>query len=66
MDKAKFYLVIPQFFSSSVVSWKCDVPNGQLIPGTQVLDYRLLGISDFFGNEDVRGHDVRGQSVASA
>lgn len=42
MDKAKFYMGIPQFFSSSVVSWKCDVPNGQLIPDTQVLDYRLL------------------------
>ena len=52
MDKAKFYLGLSQFFSSSVVSWKCDVPNGQLIPGTQVLDYRLLGISDFFGNEE--------------
>lgn len=52
MDKAKFYMGIPQFFSNSVVSWKCDVPNGQLIPGTQVLDYRLLGISDFFGNEE--------------
>ena len=52
MDKAKFYLGLSQFFSSSVVSWKCDVTNGQLISGTQVLDYRLLGISDFFGNEE--------------
>jgi len=52
MDKAKFYMAIPQFFSSSVVSWKCGVPRGQHMPGTQVADYRLLCISDFNGNEE--------------
>ena len=51
MDKAKFYMGISQFFGSSVVSWKCVVPNGQLIPNTQVLDYRLLCISEFLGTE---------------
>ena len=35
MDKAKFYMGISQFFGSSVESWKCVVPNGQLIPNTQ-------------------------------
>lgn len=52
MDKAKFYMAIPQFFSSSVVSWKCGAPLGQHMPGTQVADYRLLCISDFNGNEE--------------
>lgn len=45
-------MAIPQFFSSSVVSWKCDAPKGQLIPGTHVADYKLLCISDFCGNEE--------------
>ena len=52
MDKAKFYMAIPQFFSGSVVSWICDVPKGQLIPGTQVADYKWLCISDFCGSEE--------------
>lgn len=53
MDRAKFYMAIPQFFSGSVVSWKCGAPQGQHMPGTQVADYRLLCISDFNGNEEV-------------
>ncbi|MBR1378977.1 MAG: hypothetical protein IJ557_07630 [Bacteroidaceae bacterium] len=53
MDKAKFYMAISRFFGNSVVSWKCGVPNGQLIPGTQVADYRLLCISEFYGDEEV-------------
>ena len=52
MDKAKFYMAIPQFFSSTVVSWMCGAPKGQNIPGTQVPDYSLLCISDFCGNEE--------------
>ena len=52
MDKAKFYMAIPQFFSGPVVSWKCGVPKGQIIPGTQVADFSLLSISDFYGNEE--------------
>lgn len=52
MDKTKFYLSIPKFFSNSVVSWKCGVPKGQLIPGTQVADFSLLSISDFYGKEE--------------
>lgn len=52
MDKAKFYMAIPQFFSSSVVSWMCGASKGQNTPGTQVPDYSLLCISDFCGNEE--------------
>lgn len=53
MDKAEFYIAIPRFFSGSVVSWKCGVPHGQLISGSQVADYGLLCISDRSGNEEV-------------
>ena len=33
-------MAIPQFFSSTVVSWMCGAPKGQNIPGTQVPDYK--------------------------
>ena len=52
MDKTKFYMAIPQFFSRTVVSWMCGAPKGQNIQGAQVPDYSLLCISDFCGNEE--------------
>lgn len=53
MDKAKFYSQIHQFFNSSVMSLASGTPWGRTIPGSQVVDYSLLCITQIVENKDV-------------
>ena len=53
MNKAKFYLTIRQYFSSSVVGKACGAPVGSTISGTDVPDYRLLCITEIAGTQEV-------------
>ena len=53
MDKAKFYSQINQYFNSSVMSIASGTPWGRTIPGSHVVDYSLLCITQIVGNKDV-------------